>query len=87
MQSSEIELLDDTVCELGEGPAYDPLSDTLFWLDIAGKGRHGLRTGILIYGGGIAGQGKAGRIVDGIDGDREAARKSLIVRRVEFVVR
>lgn len=37
MQSSEIELLDDTVCELGEGPAYDPLSDTLFWLDIAGK--------------------------------------------------
>ncbi|MEX0344405.1 MAG: SMP-30/gluconolactonase/LRE family protein [Rhizobiaceae bacterium] len=37
MQSSEVKLLDDTVCELGEGPAYDPLSDTLFWLDIAGK--------------------------------------------------
>lgn len=37
MQSSEVKLLDDTVCELGEGPAYDPRTDTLFWLDIAGK--------------------------------------------------
>ncbi|HTV69570.1 MAG TPA: SMP-30/gluconolactonase/LRE family protein [Rhizobiaceae bacterium] len=27
----------DVVCELGEGPAYDPDSETLFWFDINGK--------------------------------------------------
>lgn len=27
----------DVVCELGEGPAYDPDSETLFWFDITGK--------------------------------------------------
>lgn len=29
--------LSDVVCELGEGPNYDPVSDTLFWFDIVGK--------------------------------------------------
>ena len=27
----------DVVCELGEGPSYDPESETLFWFDIVGK--------------------------------------------------
>lgn len=32
-----VEIFDDTVCELGEGPSYDPGTDTLFWFDIAGR--------------------------------------------------
>lgn len=30
-------ILSDVVCKLGEGPSYDPLSDTLFWFDITGS--------------------------------------------------
>lgn len=37
MTVMSIELFDDTVCELGEGPSYDPLSGAVFWFDIAGK--------------------------------------------------
>lgn len=29
--------LDAPVCELGEGPGYDPATDTLWWLDIVGR--------------------------------------------------
>src|SRR5690606_25768381 len=25
------------ICQLGEGPTYDPATDTLFWFDIVGK--------------------------------------------------
>lgn len=32
-----VETFDDTICELGEGPSYDPVTDTLFWFDINGK--------------------------------------------------
>lgn len=32
-----MEILDNTKCELGEGPIYDPTSNTLFWFDIIGK--------------------------------------------------
>jgi sugar lactone lactonase len=30
-------IFSDVVCELGEGPAYDPATETLFWFDITGK--------------------------------------------------
>jgi sugar lactone lactonase YvrE len=29
-----VSILSDIACHLGEGPTYDPLSDTLFWFDI-----------------------------------------------------
>ncbi len=31
------EILDETKCELGEGPTYDPAQDKAWWFDIAGK--------------------------------------------------
>lgn len=37
MTASSAEVFDDTVCELGEGPSYDPQSDSLFWFDIVGR--------------------------------------------------
>jgi sugar lactone lactonase YvrE len=30
-------IFSDVVCELGEGPAYDPAAGKLFWFDIVGK--------------------------------------------------
>jgi sugar lactone lactonase YvrE len=32
-----VEMLDETRCELGEGPTYDPAQDTAWWFDIVGK--------------------------------------------------
>lgn len=32
-----VEILDETQCELGEGPTYDPARDTAWWFDIVGK--------------------------------------------------
>lgn len=32
-----VSILCDIACCLGEGPTYDPMSDTLFWFDITGK--------------------------------------------------
>ncbi|TIW15232.1 MAG: SMP-30/gluconolactonase/LRE family protein, partial [Mesorhizobium sp.] len=29
-----VSVLSDHICELGEGPSYDPATDTLFWFDI-----------------------------------------------------
>lgn len=29
-----VTVLSETICQLGEGPSYDPASDTLFWFDI-----------------------------------------------------
>lgn len=37
LDTPEVEIFDDTVCELGEGPSYDPAVDTLFWFDITGR--------------------------------------------------
>jgi sugar lactone lactonase YvrE len=34
MTETRTEILSETVCELGEGPSYDPASDTLWWFDI-----------------------------------------------------
>ncbi|RVD46806.1 SMP-30/gluconolactonase/LRE family protein, partial [Mesorhizobium sp. M8A.F.Ca.ET.023.02.2.1] len=31
---SEVSVFSDHVCELGEGPSYDPATDALFWFDI-----------------------------------------------------
>lgn len=31
------DILNHTTCELGEGPSYDPDSDSLFWFDIVNK--------------------------------------------------
>lgn len=36
-------ILCDTACELGEGPTYDPATDTAFWFDIKGGKLHELR--------------------------------------------
>lgn len=32
-----VEILDETSCELGEGPTYDPARDKSWWFDIVGK--------------------------------------------------
>lgn len=32
-----VSILSDHTCHLGEGPTYDPATDTLFWFDIVGK--------------------------------------------------
>ncbi|MCG6858054.1 MAG: SMP-30/gluconolactonase/LRE family protein, partial [Salaquimonas sp.] len=32
-----VSVLCDIACELGEGPSYDPHSDTLWWFDIVGR--------------------------------------------------
>ena len=32
-----VSILSDIACHLGEGPTYDPQSDTLFWFDILEK--------------------------------------------------
>jgi sugar lactone lactonase YvrE len=32
-----VEILDETNCELGEGPTYDPAQDKAWWFDIVGK--------------------------------------------------
>ena len=29
-----VSVFSDHICELGEGPSYDPATDTLFWFDI-----------------------------------------------------
>ena len=34
---ADVSVLSDIACHLGEGPTYDPRSDTLFWFDIRGK--------------------------------------------------
>jgi sugar lactone lactonase YvrE len=37
MQQPPVTLLDDTACTLGEGPSYDPSTQTLYWFDILEK--------------------------------------------------
>jgi sugar lactone lactonase YvrE len=37
MEEVEVSVLCDIECELGEGPTYDPVSGSLFWLDIPGR--------------------------------------------------
>jgi sugar lactone lactonase YvrE len=37
MDKTGVSILSDHVCHLGEGPTYDPATDTLFWFDILGK--------------------------------------------------
>jgi sugar lactone lactonase YvrE len=32
----DVSILSDIACELGEGPSYDPATDTLWWFDIVG---------------------------------------------------
>ena len=32
-----VSVLSDTICQLGEGPTYDPMSNRLFWFDIMGR--------------------------------------------------
>jgi sugar lactone lactonase YvrE len=34
MSEPAVTALSDTICELGEGPSYDPGTDTLYWFDI-----------------------------------------------------
>ena len=40
-----ISILSLISCHLGEGPSYDPLSDTLHWFDILEKRLHGVQLG------------------------------------------
>lgn len=37
MSDPAVSILSHTVCELGEGPTYDPATDTLWWFDILGQ--------------------------------------------------
>lgn len=34
---TKVTILSDIACELGEGPSYDPATDTLWWFDIVGR--------------------------------------------------
>jgi sugar lactone lactonase YvrE len=38
--TSKATILSETACRLGEGPTYDPATDTLFWFDILGQALH-----------------------------------------------
>lgn len=40
-------VLCDVPCHLGEGPTYDPTSDTVFWFDIRGQNLHELHVATL----------------------------------------
>jgi sugar lactone lactonase YvrE len=37
-----VSILSETSCRLGEGPAYDPARETLFWFDITERKRYAL---------------------------------------------
>ena len=37
MADTQVEILSHRQCELGEGPSYDPATDTLWWFDILGR--------------------------------------------------
>lgn len=37
MSDPSVSVLSDVVCQLGEGPSYDPVSGKLFWFDILGR--------------------------------------------------
>lgn len=37
MAEPTISILSNVVCELGEGPSYDPATGKLFWIDITGR--------------------------------------------------
>ena len=37
MADAQVEILSRRQCELGEGPSYDPATDTLWWFDILGR--------------------------------------------------
>lgn len=37
MSGPAVSVLSDVVCQLGEGPSYDPVSGKLFWFDILGR--------------------------------------------------
>jgi len=37
VSSATVSIFCDHVCELGEGPSYDPVRDRLFWFDIRGR--------------------------------------------------
>lgn len=37
MSTPKVSIFSDHVCELGEGPSYDPSRDRLFWFDIVGQ--------------------------------------------------
>lgn len=51
MTGPRVDILSETVCELGEGPSYDPATDTLWWFDILAcrlmEYRFGARTEIV----------------------------------------
>ncbi|RUX89824.1 SMP-30/gluconolactonase/LRE family protein, partial [Mesorhizobium sp. M7A.F.Ca.CA.004.08.1.1] len=34
MSEAIVTVFSDHVCQLGEGPSYDPATDTLYWFDI-----------------------------------------------------
>ena len=34
MGNEIVSVFSDHVCQLGEGPSYDPATDTLYWFDI-----------------------------------------------------
>jgi sugar lactone lactonase len=37
MGTEGVSVFSDEVCELGEGPSYNPATETLFWFDITGR--------------------------------------------------
>ena len=37
MTETSASIFSDVVCELGEGPSYDPATGKLWWFDIVGK--------------------------------------------------
>lgn len=37
MQAAELQIYDDRICHLGEGPLWHPLRQTLYWFDILGR--------------------------------------------------
>jgi len=48
---SEVSVFSDHICQLGEGPSYDPATDALFWFDIV-NGQLLEKGHLVMHGGG-----------------------------------
>ena len=78
--SFEGDVLSSTLCELGEGPSFEPETNTLWWFDILGKALHELRLDSLQET--VHPLPFMGSVVARIDAERQliATEKGLFIR-------
>ncbi|MFC3073842.1 SMP-30/gluconolactonase/LRE family protein [Shinella pollutisoli] len=75
-------ILCDVASELGEGPTYDPATDTAFWFDIKGRKLHALRLADMVKT--VQDLPFLGSVLAVIDAERQivVSDKGLFVRTV-----